>query len=320
MADAESLVAQPLPARRKRAGPHRRDAGLLPHAARHGQPAPARRGRPRRRPRPGRSPAAAPPPRPPPPPGAAPAPRAPPTPPAAPAAARRPARAAPPNPQDWLASIFYPQTAHRRHVPDRCRRPARSPPCPRPPAATSGPASSTPPLEGCRRADPDAAFRTSRPSTRAPPTAGWSPAWSSPCATRAGTLLGFLGADILVERLGRRLRGVEMAPAARPASRSSTSNGRPLFIAELPAQPARPGDGIDPSAAARSCASTRPARREEAAAGSTSSPASSRPDWTLLLERPAGAGPRSPCSDLLRRDVPARRAGWWSGTAFAAIC
>ena len=115
----------------------------------------------------------------------------------------------------------------------------------------------------------------------------------------AGTLLGFLGSDILVERLGRRLRNVEMVNPIETSVQIVDQDDRSLFAHNL--APNTTGeDGIDRKVL-HLLRQQKNGTRESggrfyifAAIDNT--------NWTLVLSRPAAAV-HAPVQDVLRETL-----------------
>ncbi len=130
----------------------------------------------------------------------------------------------------------------------------------------------------------------------------------------AGTLLGFLGSDILVERLGRRLHGVEMVNPVETSVQILDQDARPLFTPTL--KPNLTGqDGIDPKLL-RLMRQQKSGTRESGGrfyifAGIDPT------EWTLLLSRPAEAV-HAPVQNLLQ-EMWLLAGMLVVGTTFAAI-
>ena len=242
--------------------------------------------------------------------------------PATAAAASPPASApsVPPAPQEWLANVFYPQvnridgmfladagghvlaslppSLHDRAVPDLTDAPWR-------PAA-----------ERAAALDPNAG--PGYTVTPAYPRASDGRLVVSVIAVvrenGGGNLLGYLGADILVERLGRRLRAVEHGSGAHTRFQIIDAMGRPLFNPELePSLPDTPG--VDPSV-------LRVYRHDLRGVAELDGTLHifdvvQPTGWIAVMERPADLLLR-PVHELLRRTF--FLVGWLVvGTTFAAV-
>jgi signal transduction histidine kinase len=114
---------------------------------------------------------------------------------------------------------------------------------------------------------------------------------------KGGNILGFLGADILVERLGRRLRGIEMVASRETAIEIIDQDGFPLFT-----------DNLDPEPVGTPKFAF-PLLHEFRARKNGVVEANGRlyvftpiepTSWIALLEKPAGAA-QKPVHDLLRQ-------------------
>jgi signal transduction histidine kinase len=114
---------------------------------------------------------------------------------------------------------------------------------------------------------------------------------------KGGAILGFLGADILVERLGRRLRGIEMVASRDTAIEIIDQEGFPLFTDTLDPEPVG-----TPKFALPLLHEFRARRNGVVEANgrlyvfTPIEPTS----WIALLEKPAGAA-QKPVHDLLRQ-------------------
>ena len=200
-------------------------------------------------------------------------------------ASRRARRQRPPNPQEWLAGIFYPQKridgmfltdatgqAHRRRAQAR-------------PAATSHTANSPPPRGRTPPPRNPARASSSRPSTRAPQTAAGRQRGRGR-ARSGGHAAGF-------SRLGHPRRAAR-PPAAAAWRWSTPSNQRPDSRSGTPARSSRTSlkpnltgrDGIDPKLLHLLRNRKRAARRESGGRFYIFA-AIDMTDWTLLLSRPA---------------------------------
>ena len=215
------------------------------------------------------------------------------------AAATVPANITPPtNPQEWLANIFYPQKRiDGMFLTDATGRLIAS--LPRPggnPEEKHADFSADAWKDAAEK--PGAQYVVSPVYLRA---ADARPVASVVVAVRdpAGTLLGFLGSDILVERLGRRLRNVEMLNPIETSVQIVDQDDRSLFTRDL--GPNTSGeDGIDHKLL-HLLRQQKNGTRESggrfyifAAIDNT--------NWTLVLSRPAAAV-HAPVQDVLRETL-----------------
>lgn len=180
---------------------------------------------------------------------------------------------APPNPQEWLAAIFYPQKRlDGMFLTDAAGRLVAAVPKPASSDERHGEFNPAPWKDAAEK--PGASFVVSPIYPRA--SDGRLVA-SVVVAVRdpAGTLLGFLGSDILVERLGRRLRGVEMVNPIETSVQILDQDARPLFTPSL--KPNLTGqDGID--SRLLHLMRQKKSGTRESGCGFTSSPGLTRPN------------------------------------------
>ncbi len=227
----------------------------------------------------------------------------------------------PPSPQDWLAGVFYPQVNRidGMFLAD----------------ATGHVLVSLPPSVHDRPAPDlaDAPWRAAAERAAGTEANGNSPGFTvTPVYPRASdgrlvvsviavvrdkggaNLLGYLGADILVERLGRRLRAAEHGTGASTRFQIIDATGRPLFTPDLAPNPPDVAN-VDPTL-------LRVYRHDqqgvEESGGTLHVFSVIQPtNWIAVMERPADLLLR-PVHELLRRTF--FLVGWLVvGTTFAAV-
>ncbi len=215
------------------------------------------------------------------------------------AAATVPANITPPtNPQEWLANIFYPQKRiDGMFLTDATGRLIAALPKPGSnPEEKHEDFAADPWKEAAEK--PGAQYVVSPVYLRA---ADARLVASVVVAVRdpAGTLLGFLGSDILVERLGRRLRNVEMVNPIETSVQIVDQDDRSLFTHNLGPNTAGE-DGLDHKLL-HLLRQQKNGTRESggrfyifAAIDNT--------NWTLVLSRPAAAV-HAPVQDVLRETL-----------------
>jgi signal transduction histidine kinase len=131
---------------------------------------------------------------------------------------------------------------------------------------------------------------------------------------KSGQILGFLGADILVERLGRRLRGIEMVASRETAIEIIDQDGFPLFTDTLDAEPA--GAPKFPAPLLHQFRTRQNGALETNGRLYVFTPIEPTA-WIALLEKPAGVA-QKPVHDLLRQTL--LLVGWLVvGTAVTAF-
>ena len=201
----------------------------------------------------------------------------------------------PPTPSEWLENIFYPRarTIDGLFLTDAAGRPLAV----LPPPLAKGPEKPTEfdPAPWKNLPEPaDNAFRVSPAYRRAADGRTVVSIVATIRDKTGSSVLGYLGADLLVERIGRRLHSVET-----PGNRLQIidQNGHPFFAGAFQANP--PGEG-----------NTAPRLRSDFSRQKTGMDelndrmyfyAPVHPTgWTALLERPAGAF-HQPVHDFLRQ-------------------
>ena len=256
--------------------------------------------------------------------GSRPAPVPPPAPvPVAPAASL-PLPAATPSAQEWLAGVFYPQvnridgmfladstgrvvaslppSLRDQPAPDLAKAPWRD-------AAERAAA-----IDGSATGGSNAGFRVSAAYPRASDGRMVVTVVAAVRDKGGANLLGYLGADILVERLGRRLLAVERGSGANTRFQIIDGAGRPLFTRELEAN--------QPDAAPADPALLRAYHHERRGVQEVDGALHvftvvEPTGWIAVVQRPADLLLR-PVHDLLRRTM--FLVGWLVvGTLFAAV-
>ncbi len=204
----------------------------------------------------------------------------------------------PTNPQEWLANIFYPQkridgmflTDATGHLIASLPKPSGNP------EEKHEAFAADPWKEAAEK--PGAQYVVSPVYLRA---ADARLVASVAVAVRdpAGTLLGFLGSDILVERLGRRLRNVEMVNPIETSVQIVDQDDRSLFTHDL--APNTAGEnGLDHKLL-HLLRQQKNGTRESAGRFYIFA-AIDNTNWTLVLSRPAAAV-HAPVQDVLRETL-----------------
>ncbi len=130
---------------------------------------------------------------------------------------------------------------------------------------------------------------------------------------KAGTILGFLGADILVERLGRRLRAIEMVASAETTIQIIDQDGKPLFTNAL--DPAPAGQPVFKAGLLQAFHAQKSGVREANGHIYVFAPID-QTSWIAVLQKPAELA-HKPVHDLLRQTL--LLVGWLVvGTAITA--
>ena len=121
---------------------------------------------------------------------------------------------------------------------------------------------------------------------------------------KTGDILGFLGADILIERLGKRLRGLQLGSPGGDTVQIIDGSGRAFFADDFRPRPAD-SEGVSPFL--RRVIKEKHNGIEEEGGTIDFFAAVESADWTLVLQRPA-ARVHQPVQDLLQRT--AFMVGW----------
>lgn len=217
---------------------------------------------------------------------------------------------APPSPQEWLNSIFYPQRIDGMFLTDASGRLVASLP--------HSPDSSSPQQQfstGVWKTAADfthANYYLSSTYLRAADNRRVASVVVA-IHDRAKNLLGYLGADILVERIGRRLESLDLKDTPETTIQIIDQNGFPLFAKDF--QPNRTEQATTESDLLRAFRRHRSGTEERgddlynfAAIGHTG--------WIAVIKR-QGANVHQPIRDLLRQTL--LLVGWLIvGTAGAA--
>ena len=134
-----------------------------------------------------------------------------------------------------------------------------------------------------------------------------------------GNLLGFLGADILIERLGKRLRAVQMDAGSQTMIQIVDGSGRMLFGEDYQLLPAAAGHDISPGVRraiqTRRNGGKKDVKEEDGQLYffTTIEPT----NWTIMLERPAALGSPAragpPAADGAQRGSAGARRGGTGG-------
>ena len=236
-------------------------------------------------------------------------------------AATLPTTPTPPSAQEWLAGVFYPQVNRLdgMFLADAGGRIVASlpPPLRDQPTPDLANASWRDAAERAAGLAKDASGPGFRVSAAYPRASDGRTVVSVVAAVRdktGGTLLGYLGADILVERLGRRLLAVEHVSGTNTRFQLIDGTGRALFTRDLEAsKPDAPP--VDP---ARLRVYRHDQRGVQEFNGTLHVFTVVEPTgWIAVVERPADLLLR-PVHDLLRRTL--FLVGWLViGTLFAAV-
>ncbi len=141
----------------------------------------------------------------------------------------QPAATPAPSAQEWLNSIFYPQKRiDGMFLTDAAGRLLAA----IPQASGAGAAKFTAAPWMAAESSGDASWHVSPVYARASDGRSVASVVVS-IRDQGGKLLGFLGADVLVERIGRRLRAIEMVASPDTTIQIIDQNGRPLFTHDL---------------------------------------------------------------------------------------